>query len=186
MHRKISSNLLFDPGADSSNSKYTSRNKDFVFDIMDAISSPILTFSMLWADLIPNRLFNQVITARMISLMKSEELASYVECSIYLYTRSHESPMDNDWTDIYTHVCCQTLEQWFGEDHWDIVKAPRRLSEWQESKLKRLRQHIYKKRRELMKLKIRAEEKIEKVPTEVPKTTSQPAKPKVQQASFKF
>lgn len=122
-----------------------------VFDIIDALSSPILTFSLSWADAIPKRLFGIIPLSRMKALMKNEQLATYAECAIYMYTRTHEAPMTSEWTNIYTHVSCKTLQEWFHEDHWDNIGASKELNEWLTSKLNGLRRHIYNKRREILK-----------------------------------
>lgn len=156
---------------------------DYVFDITDALSSPILTFSQSWASCIPERILKQVGLARMIALKKEETLATYVECLIYIYTRTLEAPMDSDWTNIYMHVSCSVLEEWFGEDHWDDMQAPRSLNNWLESKLKHLRQHIYKKRREILKTRFKAIKADEKQVEESLKK-SKPAI--VQAALFNF
>lgn len=133
----------------------------YVFDIVDALSAPILTFSQQWADTIPQRILNQVTLARLVALKQGELLATYIECVAYLYTRTMEAPMNSDWVDIYTHVSCKTLEEWFGEDHWKDIGAPRELSEWLCSKLNDLRHHIYDKRREILKTKIKEQERSE-------------------------
>jgi hypothetical protein len=130
----------------------------FILDIVDALQAPILTFSPAWADTIPERMLRIVPLARMKGLMMRETSATYVECAIYIYTRSLDAPMDSEWVDIYTHVCCTVTEEYFGEDHWDYVKAPKELSNWCRSKLDDLRRHIYDKRRQIVKQRIRAEE----------------------------
>lgn len=130
----------------------------YVFDLVDAISSPVLTFSQLWADMIPKRLFGILPLARMIALKQGEQLATYVECVIYIYTCTLEAPMDSEWVDIYTHVTCKTLQDWFNEDRWKEVGAPPVLSERLHSKLDGLRCHIYNKRREILKSQQKAEE----------------------------
>lgn len=131
----------------------------YVFDLVDALSAPILTFSQLWADVIPERVLNIIPISRMIALRKAEQLATYEECVVYIYTRSLEAPMDSEWTDIYTHITCKTCEDWFQEDHWDVVKAPRELTDWLHSKLNNLRHHIYNKRRDILKKRLRDEER---------------------------
>jgi hypothetical protein len=142
----------------------------YVFDLLDTLQSPILTFSQSWADTLPVRLLNNVTIARIIALKREEELATFLECSIYIYTRTLEGPMDTDWTDIYTHVTCKTLQDWFGEDHWEAVRAPRELNEWLLKKLDGLRKHIYQKRRASLKDRLRAQPHIDR--TEVKKTLS--------------
>src|SRR5690606_2709810 len=111
-------------------------------DLVDALSSPILTFNRQWADTLPKRILDKVTMARMIALMQKEELATYPECTIYIYTRTFEAPMNSDWTNIYLYVSCKTLEHWLHEDHWETVGAPRKLNEWLSSKLDGLRHHI--------------------------------------------
>jgi hypothetical protein len=135
--------------------------KDYVFDIVDALSAPVLVFSTLWSDIIPKRLFEILPLARMKALMQGEQLATYAECVIYIYPRTLEAPMTSEWVDIYTHISCKTLEEWFGEDHWNEVKAPRELSQWLLSQLGDLRCHLYNKRREILKTRLKSEEKID-------------------------
>jgi len=91
--------------------------------------------------------------------MQSEQLATNTECAIYIYTRSLEAPMDLEWTDIYLHVGCKTLEDWFGENHWKETGAPKELSDWHHTNLNRLRTHIYNKRRQILKGHLRGQGK---------------------------
>lgn len=158
---------------------------DGVFDILDVLTAPILTFSQLWADIIPERLLRQVPMARMISLIKRQQSATDIECVIYLYTRTYEAPMDRDWVDIYTHLSCRTLEDYFNEDHWNDIGAPKELSEWLQHELNGLRQFIYKKRRELLKQRLKSE-KNEREEEEIPDKPHTPKSPPTQQASFDF
>lgn len=130
----------------------------YIFDMLDALKAPILTFSQAWADTIPNRLLDIILTARVIALKKEEELATFPECSAYIYTRTLESPMDSDWTNIYTHVSCCVCQDWFNEDHWEEVQAPKRLTDWQESKLNKLRRHLYERRRKILKERMKSED----------------------------
>jgi len=152
-----------------------------VFDLVDALQAPVLTFSMSWADTIPKRLIDILPMARMIALMKGEELATYTEVVIYIYTRTLEAPMDSEWVDIYTYVSCTTLQQYFNEDHWKEVGAPVKLSDWLEFKLRDLRSHIYHKRRDILKMSNR-----EQVPIDVqlPKKETKQKPAQEQQSLF--
>jgi hypothetical protein len=135
---------------------------DHVFDLADVLTAPLLTFSVSWADTIPERLLRIIPLARMMALKKEERLATYAECCCFIYTRTLEAPLHGEWADIYTHVSCKTLEDWFGEDRWAEVMAPRELSEWHRHLLDQLRRHIYEKRRAILKKEFRtarAEEK---------------------------
>jgi len=158
------------------------KESDHVFDLTDALSSPFLTFCDAWADTIPERLLRIIPEARMVALRKNERLATYAECCAYIYTRTLEAPMHGEWVEIYLHVSCKTLEDWFGENHWEASGlTPRVLTEWHQHKLDDLRRHIYKKRREILKARLRANAREEKqnAPVETKK-----APPSVQQSLF--
>ena len=137
---------------------------DYIFDLLDALRSPILTHAAAWSDCIPERLLKIIPLARLKSLMLHEEMASYAECTAFIMTRSMEAPMDSSWTDIYTHVSCQVCEEYFREDHWEAVKAPRELTDYQKNyELNPLRRHIYEKRRKILKERLKSEEKEQKL-----------------------
>jgi len=131
----------------------------FVLTIMDAVSAPVLTHSAAWKDAIPQRLINIITLGRLKATMRHEELATYPEVCAFIMTRSFDAPMGSDWTDIYTHVSCTVCEEYWGEDHWEQVKAPRQLTDYQEKYLLRpLRQWIFKKRRDVVRGRIKATE----------------------------
>lgn len=130
---------------------------DAVFDIIDALTAPILTFSESWADTIPSRLLNLVSIERMAGIIKRHTYATDVECVIYIYTRTLEAPMPSDWTDIYTHLSCKVCERHFNENHWEEVNAPKELTDWLISQLNQLRNFIFVKRREVVKQRLRQE-----------------------------
>ena len=167
---------LFEVDVSSTKQKTKQKSESsYIFDIVDALSAPILTFSHQWADTMPKRILGIVPLTRMKALMKREQLATYAECVIYIYTRALEAPMDSEWTDIYTHVSCKTLEEWFNEDRWKSTKAPRELSDGLLSKLNGLRQHIYNKRREILKEQLRSQEHPEKDTSEKESKSKEPA-----------
>ena len=162
------------------------RDADYVFNIVDAITSPILTFSQSWAESIPKRLLEIIPIARMQALMTNTTTATDEECVVYLFTRTMEAPMDREWVDIYLHVSCGIIQRWFSEDHWDDVQAPRSLSEWLKGKLRGLSNHIYKKRREILKSRLKSEQKVEKEEKPRIKSQSPHSTAEIQQASFDF
>lgn len=132
--------------------------RDYTFDILDALKAPVLTFAPQWT--IPERVLKIIPLARMKALMLHEEMATYAEASAYIMTRGHEAPLDHDWTDIFTHVSCKMCEEYFGEDRWDAVQAPRELNDWQQRQLNDLRRHLYDKRRKLLKQRLKDEQRI--------------------------
>jgi len=133
--------------------------ENHIFDLIDALQSPILTFSTAWADTIPERIIQIIPMARMAALMKNEETATFAEASVYIYTRTLEAPMCSEWTSIYTHVSCQTLQDWLGEDRWDTIGASKELSPSLNAQLDRLRYHIYDKRRSILKARMKTKKK---------------------------
>jgi hypothetical protein len=125
------------------------------FDLLDALQAPVITSSHMWDDSIPERLLKELPAARLIAYKKGEQMATYLECSIYLYTASLEAPMTHDWATITCHVSCKVLEDLFGEDRWQAVDAPKVLDDYRISKLNNLRHMIYTKRRELLKKRMK-------------------------------
>jgi len=123
----------------------------FVFDIMDAMTAPIITFSMAWADCLPQRLLDIIPEARLMALMKGERKATYPECMAYMYTRVHEAPMHLEWAEIYLHVGCTITQHYFKRDDWDALHAKRQLDQWHQSLLNRLQTDIYESRREALR-----------------------------------
>lgn len=125
--------------------------------MMDALQAPILTHAQSWADTLPKRLLDIIPMARLISLMRGEEMATYPEVVAFIYTRTLEAPMSREWVDIYTHVSCIVCEQYWKEDQWEAVKAPRTLDEYELKQfLNPLRRWIWKRRREVVKQRIKS------------------------------
>jgi hypothetical protein len=125
------------------------------FDLVDTVQSPIITFGWGWADMIAPKMRAIVPFSRMTALMEGEQFASYAECSIYISSRAFEAPLDTGWTEIFVHVTCTVMETFFQEDYWETLKAPRELSDWQTTQLNGLRHHIYDKRRDELKRRLR-------------------------------
>ena len=149
--------LFPDPPA-AEPTKTAEKSNDEAFDLLDALQAPILTHNVSWADTIPERLRKIIPIARQVALKNDEDLATYAECCVFIYTRTLEAPMTSDWTNIYTYVSCKTLQDWFNEDRWEAVHAPRELSEWLQHQLDGLRRHIYRKRREILKRRLKTDQ----------------------------
>lgn len=131
-----------------------------VFDLLDALNSPIITFTTLWADCIPKRILDTIPIARMKALAVGDEMATLPEVSAYIMTRTFESPMSSEWVNIYTWVSCTVCEEYFKEDHWKEVTHSKNLSSYELCKLTQLRRWIYEKRRKALDVKIKNEKKL--------------------------
>ena len=71
-------------------------------------------------------------------------MATDAEACAYLYTRSLESPMDNDWAEIYLYVATKLMEKTGMQVPDDIRKDS--LNDHQFSLLSDLKRWIYRKR----------------------------------------
>jgi hypothetical protein len=127
-------------------------SSDAVFDIMDALRAPILTFSTSWADCIPQRLKEIIPMARLKSVLTKDAMASDAEAVAYIITRSFEAPMHGEWVNIYAHLGCKVCEEWWGENHWDKGVGERTISDYERKEfLNPLKHWIYEKRRKILK-----------------------------------
>jgi len=126
--------------------------EDGVFDLVDALSSPVLTHAQTWADCIPDRLIKIVPMARLKSLLLQEKFASLAETCAFIMTRTMEAPMSSEWVNIYTYVSCKVCEEWWNEDHWKDGIAPDNLTDYENKYLLMpLRLWIYDRRRKVLK-----------------------------------
>jgi len=149
--------LFDDQPSPSKASDQLADGHDCALDLVDAVSGPIITFSRDWADTMPERILNIVTRARLKALLTREHLATDVDCMLY----------------IYTHLTCKTLSEWFNEDRWEAVQAPRELSEWEQSKLTDLRRRIFETRRKVLEQRGKQHSKTEKKSLQL----SKPEKP---------
>ena len=133
-----------------------------VFNLMDALRSPVLTFSQGWADCIPERILEIIPVSRLAASLNDEKMATMPEAVAYIMTATLEFPMHGEWVDIYTYVSCKVCQDHFGEDHWDDIKAPRELDQWNQDMLNKLRRWIYDERRKYLKDRMKSEKRLEK------------------------
>lgn len=151
------------------NSKKAKEN--FVFEFMDALTSPIIVFPSAWQDTVPSDLLDKITMSRMICMMKGEQMASLTEVVAYIMPRTFESPMHSEWVNIYTWCGLQYAYQFNDrEQKKEIVSAmteiaPQNLSDYEQHLLKKLRVWIYNQRRKALKAKMAKDTKKAKVKT---------------------
>lgn len=126
----------------------------FVFEFMDMLTAPIITFTTLWADAIPQKLRENIQLSRLLAGMKREETATIPEVVAYMITRTFESPMHSEWVNIYTWCSMQYVTQWENREVPTDI-APEKLTDYEQGLLKELRNWIYKKRRETVKSRMK-------------------------------
>lgn len=127
-----------------------------VFNLLDALQSPILTHDTSWHNVIPERLKKVIPQSRMIALMKNDEFATYEEVCAFMMTRVMLAPLTGEWFDIYMHVSCTVCQNNWNEDHWQLLEAKKKLSIYEQTQfLLPLRKFIYEKRRQYLKIKMK-------------------------------
>ena len=130
----------------------TRAKKEFVFHFMDLLTAPIIVFNTSWP--LPPKLKSNITMARMIQSTTDGERASIPEVAAYMMSRTFESPMPWDWTNIYCYCCTQYLEQF---EHRHVPEDMRidTLSHHETSMLNNLRYWIVKKRQQYVRSTIK-------------------------------
>ncbi len=125
----------------------------FVFEFLDLLAAPIITYSASWADGIPGELKEAIKGARLIAGLKKEETATIPEVVAYMITRTYEAPMSREWTNIYLWASAKYMKQSKRKTDEDLkeIAAPSELNEYEQSLLKKLRKWIYEQRRKYVK-----------------------------------
>lgn len=129
--------------------------QDFVFEFMDALTSPVIIYNTAWKDAIPKELLKKITISRMMCLMKGEKMASITEVVAYMMPRTLEAPLSSEWCNIYTWCGLQYATQYNSESKSMVEAmediAPKTLSDYEQGLLKHLRIWIYERRRKALK-----------------------------------
>ncbi|MEO0571967.1 MAG: hypothetical protein AAF039_09705 [Bacteroidota bacterium] len=133
--------------------------KDFVFDMMDCLTSPIIVFKSAWMDMVPKDVISNIPMARMIALRKQEEMATTIEVLAYLMPRSFEAPMRYEWANIYTWCGLQYAIEYQNGRMAEAMKkiAPEKLTRDEQREMDHLRRRIYDKRRKTLKERMKSD-----------------------------
>jgi hypothetical protein len=132
-----------------------------IFNLMDALRSPILSFDPGWSHGIMKEIFDAVVIERMTNLFQGIEMATYPEAAIYLSAVSSTFPMDEDWSKIYIHVTCTVFERHLQRNEWHIDPNARTLNDYQRNYLLNpFLKDIYNKRRRILKERIKEERQL--------------------------
>ena len=142
--------------------KRRGRMKKEVFDLMDALCSPVITYPSPWNIDLPEDIFGHIQIAQLKALSKKEQTATIPEVVAYLYSASMEGPLYSEWANVYLWVCGEYLKKYRSMDLKGVDFIPESLSDYEQSELNRLRDFIYRKRREALKKKIRSLEGVRK------------------------
>lgn len=129
----------------------------FVFDLMDCLRSPVITYPSAWNKDLPKDVLAKVTTERFMSLMKKKQQATICEVLLYLYPLSLERPLPQEWAEIYTWCGLQFTKLYRSKEVFEHMNtiAPTFLDRYKEDKLNSLRNWIYNKRREALKTSLK-------------------------------
>lgn len=132
-------------------------SKDFVFDLMDCMTSPIIVFESAWKDSIPEEMLKNVKLSRLISSLRNKEMASYTEALVYIMPRTYEAPLAMEWVNIYTWLGLQYALQHKSKEQSEAASeiAPKELSDYEKGLLDNLRRWIYDQRRKALKARLK-------------------------------
>ena len=136
-----------------------------IYDIVGALTDPILVFPGGWGDTIPEWLKNAITLERLTMNMKSLKgeamTGTDAEACAYLMTVSLTQPIDSDWTQIYLYVATQTYRKW-GKNEMPGDIAVDRLDDGQMRDLHRLKDWLYHQRTRVRQERERAERRQKK------------------------
>ena len=133
------------------------KSKDFAFDLMDCMTSPIIVFESAWKDSIPEEILKNVKLSRLISSLQNKEMASYTEALVYMMPRTYEAPLPMEWVNIYTWLGLQYALQYKSKEQFEAASeiTPKELSDYEKGLLNNLRRWIYEQRRKALKTRLK-------------------------------
>lgn len=155
------------PSPKPTNQSFKKASSDAVFDIMDVLTSPIMVYPSAWQDMVPKHLLDNIATARMMTWVRKEHMASLTEVVAYMMPRTFEAPLPSEWVNIYTWCGLQfakTLEKTGRILAMEEI-APQQLSKYEKVLLQKLRVWIYEKRRQALRDKLKTTKRSETKPT---------------------
>lgn len=134
---------------------------DFILDIIDPISAPVISYPSPWMDSLPKELINNITLARFLSVLKKEYKASFAEVVAYLMPRTLDAPMSHDWSEIYLWAGLQYTKVFGSEIAKKNIReiAVKELDSHQYKLLDDLRYWLYNKRRQVVKARLKASKK---------------------------
>jgi hypothetical protein len=142
--------------------------------------------SFAWAESLPQKAREVVPMARMATLMQDEYTATFSECVLYLFPASLDAPFSHDWAQIYLYCCTQHIQKWQPDTCISTDVWQNELNSWQTRLLTDLRRDIYKKRREQLKFRMKAQKKQFPVETKAIENLNDKPIEKIQLQLFDF
>jgi len=149
-----------------------------ISSIVGVFTDPIIVFPGGWGDTLPEWLKNAITLERLmenVKALKGEELTGTdAEACAYLYTAGLTAPMDSDWSQIYLYITGKVIKQ------HQKTEVPRdilveSISDYQQGKLRRLKDWLYERRGKIRQEGDRAERRERKEADREKQAIAQPA-----------
>lgn len=118
-----------------------------------------------WGDTLPDWLKQAItlerLTGTAMSFKGQEPTGTDAEACAYLYTAGLTAPLDSDWADIYLYIATRVYEKHKKTEMPSDI-AVRKLSDYQEGDLRRLKRWLYERRIRERQERDRAERREQK------------------------
>ena len=157
----------------------------WIDDLVGALCDPIIIYPSPWKDDLPDWIKPQITLERLVMNMKVVHEGGVpvgdTEALAYIFPRTMEEPMSEQWMRIYTYVFTQAMKFKKVEVPEDLRRES--LSDYDMRELIDLKTWIYQKRMQHRKEKSRAERQANKQ-VKIEDDTSEELKTEAVQPSF--
>lgn len=131
----------------------------WIDDLVGALTYPLIVHPGGWGDTIPQDLHRDIVTARMIQLMRAQagkdestlDEATDEEAIVYLMTASLAGPLRHDWYIVYMSLFCDWAEKKGKDIPADILQGRQKLTGMHADDLRRLKGWIRQRQRKAIR-----------------------------------
>ena len=160
--------------------KMSDRKVDgWIDDLVGALCDPIIVYPSPWQDTLPDWIKPQITLERLIMNMKVTKEGGVpvggTEVLAYIYPRTMDAPMSEQWFRIYMYVFNQAMKFKKTEVPEDLKSE--KLSDYDMQELNQLKRWIYQQRVKHRKEKARGERRQAKEEAEAKELATVPVQP---------
>ncbi len=151
----------------------------WIDDLVGALVDPIIVYPSGWQDTLPDWIKPQITLERLIMNIKVVKEGGVpvgdTEALAYIYPRTMEAPMNEQWYRIYMYVFTQAMKCKKTEVPEDLKSE--KLSDYDMQKLNQLKRWIYDRRVKHRKEKARGERRQAKEDAKTKELATVPVQP---------
>ena len=151
----------------------------WIDDLVGALCDPIIVYPSGWQDTLPDWIKPQITLERLIMNMKVIKEGGVpvgdTEALAYIYPRTMEAPMSEQWYRIYMYVFNQAMKFKKTEVPEDLKSE--KLSDYDMQELNQLKRWIYERRVKHRKEKQRGERRQAKEEAKAKELETRPVQP---------